>query len=83
MTNKAGSYAFPQLDIGSYTLTVGASGFKTTEQSNIRVIAGVALTFDIHLPLGQMTQKVSVTARPVIVIRRSTTMGSTTSLRGD
>jgi Carboxypeptidase regulatory-like domain len=43
VTNKAGAYAFPQLDIGFYTLTVSATGFKTTERSSIRLIAGVAL----------------------------------------
>src|SRR5262244_40262 len=63
VTNKAGAYAFPQLDIGLYTLTVSATGFKTTERSSIRIIAGVALTFDIQLTLGQISQVVSVTAQ--------------------
>jgi hypothetical protein len=78
VTNKAGAYAFPQLDIGFYTLTVSATGFKTTERSSIRIIAGVALTFDIQLTLGQISQVVSVTAQAVNVDTTSTTMGSTT-----
>lgn len=78
VTNEAGVYAFPQLDIGPYTLTVSAAGFKTTERPGIRLISGAALTFDIELALGQMTQKVTVTAQPVIVDTVSTTMGSTT-----
>jgi hypothetical protein len=83
VTNKAGAYSFPQLDIGLYTLTVSAPGFKTTERSDIHVIAGLALTFDIQLILGQVSQVVSVTAQAVNVDTTSTNMGSTTRTSED
>jgi hypothetical protein len=36
-TNSAGDYVFELLNPGSYTLTVGAKGFKTTERTHIVV----------------------------------------------
>src|SRR5215471_3003273 len=39
-TNTAGVYVLPFLDIGAYTLTVTADGFKTAIRSNLQLSVG-------------------------------------------
>jgi hypothetical protein len=62
VTNQAGVYSLPNLQIGEYTLTVSSPGFKMTEIPNIRLVWGEVLTFDVDLTLGSVTEKVEVTA---------------------
>src|SRR4029453_1750018 len=43
VTDATGSYAFLNLLIGAYTLTVSQPGFKTFRQTDIRVVSGEKL----------------------------------------
>jgi hypothetical protein len=76
-TNGAGAYTLPSLSIGEYTVTVTASGFKTTEQAGIRIVAGVTSKIEFQLELGQPTQTVQVTAMVARVDTSTTTTGTT------
>ena len=36
-TNEEGSYSFPLLPVGNYTVTVAQAGFSTSKQSNVQL----------------------------------------------
>lgn len=56
-TNSTGTYAFLDLDPGSYTLTVSAQNFAPQTFDNINLSAGLDLTLDAALePAGEKTE---------------------------
>jgi hypothetical protein len=67
VTNKDGRYLFDYVDPGTYTLTVGLSGFKTGIQKNIRVQQRGDVTVDVQLVVGSLEETVTVTEEPVTV----------------
>jgi hypothetical protein len=76
-TNADGAYSFPSLPIGEYTLTAGASGFKTLERPSVRVVSAVTSTIDFELQLGQSSESVQVLATASKVETSATTEGTT------
>jgi hypothetical protein len=61
-TDSAGSYTFPKLPVGTYTITVSQTGFKTVSQQEIDLQLGKVATIDFELPAGQVSETVTVTA---------------------
>ena len=59
-TDEHGSYAFPSLPVGSYTVTVSAPGFHTLLYHNLEVRLGVQLTFNARLSLGAVSESIEV-----------------------
>src|SRR5258708_21900605 len=51
-TDQRGLYAFQQLPVGSYDLTVEASGFKLSKRTGVSLTVGAVATVDIPLELG-------------------------------
>jgi len=63
VTTSSGSYRFVALPIvGTYTLKVEATGFKTFIIGHIVITVGTVVTQDVHLELGPVTQTVTVEA---------------------
>src|SRR5215813_8108335 len=62
VTNDDGSYTFPALSPGDYTLKVEASGFKTIEQPHIAVETSSIRALDVTTEVGQPAETVTVTA---------------------
>jgi hypothetical protein len=61
-SGKDGDYLFPTLPPTTYTLTVVAAGFETSEQTGIILQANQALTVRLKLAIGEQTQKIEVTS---------------------
>ncbi|WP_321474554.1 TonB-dependent receptor [uncultured Paludibaculum sp.] len=61
LTSNAGEYSFPSLDPATYSVTAQAAGFKTMEKASVVVATQSAVTVDLTLPLGQVTESVNVT----------------------
>jgi hypothetical protein len=62
-TSPEGTFVFAQLPPGVYTLTVEASGFKTTENSNVVLpVASRVNVGDVILEIGSLTETVTVEA---------------------
>jgi Carboxypeptidase regulatory-like domain/TonB-dependent Receptor Plug Domain len=61
-TDKDGSYNFPSLPIGRYTLSVTNQGFKTFEEKDIILHVNDNLTHDAQLKLGATTETIEVVA---------------------
>lgn len=61
-TDGQGRFSFPNLAPSTYTLTVTASGFQTSVQNNILLVANQSARVDISLAVGDTTTKVEVQA---------------------
>lgn len=60
-TGTQGSYVFTRLPIGTYSIAVRSSGFKSFAQSGVTLNVQSRVEVDARLELGQVTQTVSVT----------------------
>ncbi len=61
-SNETGTYVFPAVPVGSYSLKVSKEGFRAYEVSDFRVTVGQRVTRDIELELGEMAQSVTIEA---------------------
>jgi hypothetical protein len=72
-----GSYRFPSLPAGTYTLKFELSGFKTFTRTNINLPLGQTLTIDADMQIATLQENVTVTAESPVVDTSSTSVGST------
>jgi hypothetical protein len=61
-TTDGGVYAFPAIPVGTYSVKVEQSGFKTFTKTNNTVQVNTPLTVDIQLEVGAAAESVSVSA---------------------
>lgn len=61
-SNGAGAYNFPQLNPGTYSITLAATGFKAATTSNVILTAGQSQQVDFNLTTGATTETVVVEA---------------------
>jgi hypothetical protein len=67
MTNGQGAFSFPQLAVGSYTVSFSAPGFKTLSASDVRIDVGKEYVLTPTLEVGPIEEKVNVFAGDDIV----------------
>ena len=60
VTNDAGLYVFPELPIGTYTMTVELSGFKTASRTNIVLTVAEDRAIDVQLEPGAVSETITV-----------------------
>lgn len=73
VSNASGSYILPAIPIGSYTVTIEASGFQKLQNNAVRVDADQNVRVDGHLKLGSTTEEVTINAAPPQVDTHSNT----------
>jgi hypothetical protein len=61
-TTSSGQYRFPNLQVGSYSLSVEATGFTKTELKDINVDLSKTATINVTLQVGQTSSTVEVSA---------------------
>jgi hypothetical protein len=66
-TNATGSYAFPELPVGTYQVQVEFAGFKTEVKSKIALSVIDVRVVDFQLTTGEITETVSVEVPAVAV----------------
>lgn len=71
-----GTYQFPNLPAGVYSLTFELAGFQTLAREKVTLGVGQQLTIDADLPLGGVTETVQVTTEAPVLDRQSTTIGN-------
>src|SRR5215813_41730 len=76
--NEDGSYSFPLLQPGKYTLTVTNQGFNTAVREGIEVRVADRLTLDVQLEVG-MTETVTTVASSTLLESGSVSTGSVIS----
>lgn len=73
-TEANGSFNFPLLPVGRYSITVEASGFKTyREEVQLRVEDN--LRIDLKLEIGEVTEEVFITTEAPQIDTKSSTLG--------
>ena len=72
VTSDTGSYLFPALAPGFYTLTFSKEGFKTTTISNFRVVVRQSAVIHATLEIGVVTQSITVNAGGAAVLLDTT-----------
>ncbi len=76
-TTSEGLYTFPNLDIGSYNITVEASGFKKLSGTGVVIQISTRTSLDWKLEVGDVTQTVSVVADAAQLQTQSAEIGTT------
>ena len=77
-TSADGSYAVPELPIGTYTVTVTQSGFQTAVTSKVAVNVAAEKRVDVVFRTGQVSEKVEVSGETLPIVETTTdTLGGT------
>jgi hypothetical protein len=80
-TNSSGAYTVRELPVGTYRISVEATGFKGFTNNNIVLNAGVVERVDFAMQMGQAHEMVEVTGETAAVntedSKLATTVGST------
>src|SRR6185295_1542022 len=66
-TNAQGAFSFPQLAVGSYSVSFSAPGFKTLSANEVRIDVGKEYVLTPTLEVGPIEEKVNVVAGADIV----------------
>ncbi len=72
-----GFYRLDQLPVGSYSISVEAPGFKKTVTHDVKLSVNDALTVDLKLEIGQVSEVVNITGAPSAVNTETSVMGRT------
>jgi hypothetical protein len=62
VSDATGGYSFRNLTPGKYDLNASAGGFKTQDQKGIELAVNQTARVDVHLPVGQTGETVTVVA---------------------
>jgi hypothetical protein len=76
-SNKEGSWALPSISPGSYTVSVTASGFKTTVVQDVKVDVGQPTTVNATLETGGVNDQVVVTGGGEVLQNASANVSTT------
>jgi len=76
VSDARGSFRFPAIPPGAYTLSAALSGFTKLERTNLRVALGETMTVNAVLSLS-LKEEVVVTGEAPVVDTTSTTAGTT------
>jgi hypothetical protein len=74
-TDNSGAYSFPSLPIGLYRLEVTASSFERSVMADLKLDVATAITQNIQLRLGAVTESVLITAETALVETATTSLG--------
>lgn len=67
ITDSSGNYSVPYLQVGHYSITITAGGFRKFVQQGIELHASDRYTANAQLQVGQSSQEVTVESAPVQV----------------
>lgn len=76
VTNSAGLYSFPSIGVGTYTLTVEMTGFKTVRRTGITLVVGTPAVENVTLELGDTREVVKVEASAAPINTATATLGN-------
>ena len=77
VTNDGGTYRVPAVASGTYTVTITATGFKTSSVKNVKVDVGTPLTVDVKLEVGAVGETVEISSGGEVLQTQTATVGST------
>ncbi len=74
-TNEAGSFTFPLLAVGVYSVSAEQQGFRTAKRSDIQLNVDQVARIDLELSVGATTETVNVEATAVIIDTENAAVG--------
>jgi hypothetical protein len=75
VTNDAGQYNFSAVTPGTYGVKAAIQGFKTYENTGIRIGTQTFITLDIQLEVGQLEETITVTAQSPLIETSNASIG--------
>lgn len=67
VTHETGVVVFPNVPVGTYTITAMLSGFNSFSRAGVQVNAGVNIRVDIQLQVGALAETIQVEAATTLV----------------
>lgn len=80
-SKEDGSFQFPQLDFGTYTVTISVNGFKTYVVNDVKIDAGRESALSATLEIGDIQESVTITGGADIINSTTAELSSTVSPR--
>ena len=77
VTSENGTYQFPNVPIGTYSVAFELASFKKAVRQNVVISTGFNAGIDQKLEIGQMTEEVTISAVSPVVDTKKTTTGAT------
>lgn len=74
-----GTFTVPQLEFGTYTVTISAAGYKTLTANEVKIDAGREYPLNAVLEVGLATQEVTITAGAEQINATNAELSSTVS----
>ncbi len=75
VTTQSGTYRFPIVPIGTYSVTFELSGFKKVTREGIVLTTGFDATVDMKMEIGKVEEAVTVVSESPLVDTKKTTTG--------
>jgi hypothetical protein len=74
VTSANGTYQFPSVPVGTFTVTFELASFKKAQRPNIVITTGFNAGVDQKMEIGNMTEEVTISAAsPVVDTKKTTT----------
>lgn len=80
-TTSTGDYAFPLIDVGEYEVAVEVSGFKSETRKGVVVQINEKVRVDFGLSIGQVTERIEVTAAATTLKTDEASLGNVVEQR--
>src|SRR3954467_7244392 len=77
VTSENGTYQFPSVPIGTYTVGFELASFKKALRPNVVISTGFNAGVDQKMEIGNMTEEVTISAASPVVDTKKTTTGAT------
>jgi Carboxypeptidase regulatory-like domain/TonB-dependent Receptor Plug Domain/TonB dependent receptor len=78
---ETGAFAVPNLDPGTYTVTVDMPSFSSLKQTDLALTAGSTITIEPKMQIAAVQEQITVTGESPLVERTSNQIGGTLSSR--
>jgi len=76
-STQTGAYRFPNVPIGTYSVTFELNGFRKVTRAGVLITTGFAAPVDQKMEIGAVSEQVTVTSESPLVDTKKTTTGST------
>ncbi len=81
VSNESGDYVFPNLPVGTYSLTFDLTGFKKAIRHGVTLDVNQVITLNMAMQLGATQEVVDVTSEAPLVDTSSTQLGAVVNNR--